>query len=89
MKNVSIELSINDVLKLVRQLPQEVKEMLMQEWAVEKIILKKKIYPSFQNFSNFKEPVHLKEYAVKKESLDELATLWEDELPASELCKMI
>ncbi len=89
MNNISIEFSINDILKLVRQLPNNMKEMLIQEWTNEQNTPSKDIYPTFQNFPGFNEPINLQEYTIKKADLDNIRNLWKDELSAEELCQIL
>ncbi|MFK7908366.1 MAG: hypothetical protein AB8B69_24765 [Chitinophagales bacterium] len=90
MNNISIEFSTHEILKLARQLPQEIKQMLITEWSVEQSTSsKKQIFPSFQNFPDFNKPIQLQNYVVEEKNLEGLVDLWEDELPAEELCKML
>lgn len=90
MNNISIEFSTHEILKLARQLPQEIKQMLIKEWTVEQTTSSKKhLLPNFQNFPDFNKPIQLQNYAIKENELESLVDLWEDELPAEELCKML
>ena len=91
MNNIKIQFSIEDILKLVRQLPIEVKAMLIEEWKKEQKAPSQQAPMSltFKNFEAFNQPINLNDYAIKKESLEPLVELWKDELPANELCQLL
>lgn len=90
MNNISIEFSTNEILKLVRQLPQEIKQMLIKEWTVEQTASSnEQLFPRFQNYPDFNKPIQLQNYAIQENDLEGLVDLWEDELPAEELCEML
>lgn len=90
MNNINIEFSTHEILKLARQLPKEIKHLLIKEWTIEQTASSnKQLFPSFQNFPDFNKPIELQNYAIQEKDLKGLVDLWEDELPAKELYKIL
>lgn len=85
-----IDISIEVVMNLARQLPIELKKQLVNEWTqVSDIEKREEQYLPDLDLEGWNQPIKLEEYALKKEALPALIELWEDELPAEDLIEML
>lgn len=87
--SIPITFSIEQILAITRQLPDDVKLVLIKEWIKElsnQEQLKK--VPSI-NLEGFDDPIDLDKAAFNKKELNGLKELWKDELPANELVKLL
>ncbi|MCB0588420.1 MAG: hypothetical protein KDD06_24215 [Phaeodactylibacter sp.] len=87
MDAIQVKLSTEQILSAVRQLPKEVKMMLIQEWIRE--FQEESDLTANLRIEGFEEPFDLDYYAIKEAELEPLRSIWDDELPAEELVKML
>ena len=89
----NINFPVDMLMELVRQLPDELKQQLIQEWTeetkqkeAEELINMADYMP---NIESLNKPIDLKKHAINFDAAQDLVDLWVDELPAEELCKML
>lgn len=86
---IPIKFSIEQVLALTRQLPQELKIKLIKEWIAE-LEKPSKVQPkSSLEIEDFDTPFDLDKAKLTQKKLTPIQKLWADELPARELVKML
>lgn len=89
MEIIPIKFSVEQILTLSRQLPKELKLLLIQEWNKELESPNEHSNVPNLNIEGFDEPFDLDKAKLSPEKLDPLQKLWEDELSAEELVKML
>ena len=89
METVPIQFSISQILALTKQLPKEVKAMLIKTWLKE--LNGEAVAPALPglDMEGFDEPFDLDKAALTKEDIKKLQALWKDEPSAEELAKML
>ena len=86
---IPIKFSIEQVLSLTRQLPQELKIKLIKEWIAE-LEKPSEVQPkSSLKIEGFDTPFDLDKAKLTQRKLNPIQKLWADELPAKELVKML
>lgn len=86
---IPIKFSIEQLLSLTRQLPQELKLQLIKEWVAELEESHKAQQTPSLNIEGFDTPFDLDKAKLTEEKLTPIQELWADELPAKELVKML
>jgi hypothetical protein len=86
-----IDIAANVVMDLARQLPNELKKQLANEWQhlTDTEEQEESYLPDYTDLEGWDEPINLEEYALNFKAIKPLQDLWKDELPASELIKML
>jgi len=87
MDAIQVKLSTKQILSAVRQLPKEMKMLLLQEWLRE--FQDETDLTANLRIEGFEESFDLGHYAIKEAEIEPLRSIWDDELPAEELVKML
>jgi len=86
---MSINISEQESLAIARQLPDELKLLLIKEWTKELNKKAEEASSIFLTLEGFDTPIELESNQIKHKNLMPLKELWADELPAEELVKML
>ncbi|MFK7984112.1 MAG: hypothetical protein AB8G86_29325 [Saprospiraceae bacterium] len=89
VQTIPIKFSIEQVLSLTRQLPQELKLQLIKEWIAELEKPSKKKQVLDLDIEGFDTPFDLDKAKLTEQKLTPIQKLWADELPAEKLIKML
>lgn len=86
-----IDISADVVMDLARQLPDELKKQLANEWQhlTDTEEAEESYLPDYPDLEGWNEPINLEEYALDFSKAQPLIDLWADELPAEELIAML
>jgi len=87
--SIPIQFSIDQILTITHQLPDEIKRLLIKEWLKEFSKKKESNTTPTVNLEGYNEPLDLDKYAFSVAQLKGVEGLWEDELPIEELIKLI
>ncbi len=85
MAEIQLNLSIEQIIQLLQQIPKEMRDKILSRWEEGGNAIEIPDLP----IKDFDTPLQLEGYALSDYQLSTLRELWKDSPSADELCKML
>ena len=85
MAEIQLNLSIEQIIQLLQQIPKEMRNKILSKWQNEENSID---IPNL-TIKDFNTSISLEDYALSNDQLSGLRELWKDSPSAEELCKML